>query len=81
MSQESKNNQGLWPRFVSEILAFSPKGIKELVGVYVGTYLFVFTPIVVASAAIALIIKYFLSGAAKGSKNQEEQATESPKRS
>lgn len=52
-----------------------------MIGVYVGTYLFMFRPIVVASAAVVLIIKCFLSGAAKGSKNQDQQAPESPKRS
>lgn len=47
MSEPSeKKTSGAWAHLISELLAFIPKDLRELIGMMAGIYLFIFIPII-----------------------------------
>jgi len=55
MTEEPKKHEGGWARLASELVAFIPKNMREIIGVHVGIYLFILTPIVLLFGVFALI--------------------------
>ena len=49
-----KKSGGIWGHLISEIIAFIPKDLRELIGFFVGMYLLVFLPIMIISGVSAI---------------------------
>ncbi|MFY9328476.1 MAG: hypothetical protein WAO76_10720 [Georgfuchsia sp.] len=49
-----KKSGGIWGHLISEIVAFIPKDLRELIGFMAGMYLLVFLPIIIISGVSAI---------------------------
>lgn len=55
MSEGEDKKEGVWGKLISELVAFIPKGLREMVGFQVGIWLFVLTPMILLGGAMALL--------------------------
>lgn len=55
MSEEEYKKEGVWSRLVSELVAFIPKDMREMVGLQIGLCLFVITPMILLGGAMVLL--------------------------
>jgi hypothetical protein len=54
MSQGEDKKEGVWGKLISELVAFVPKDLQEMVGLQVGIWLFV-PPMILLGGAMALL--------------------------
>ena len=53
--EAKKKPESVWSKLISELLALIPKDMRDMIGLQVGVYLFILTPMLIIGGAVALM--------------------------